>query len=939
MNRRSFRAQQWILSIMLFVLTVGSAVAQSTTATIRGRVSSESGEAIGAADIIATSTTSGFTHTTTSRSDGSFTLGGLTPGTYTIVVASAATQVSTEQVTVLIGQTLDLVFRLTPSTVLTESITVVGDQLIETRATEVSTNITRQQIESLPQSSRNFLNFAGLAPGVVMTTDDANKQIKGGAQTAAATNVFIDGVSYKNDIIQGGVVGQDSSRGNPFPQNAVQEFRVITQNYSAEYQKASSAIITAITRSGSNKLSGDVFVYYQDKSLVDNDPFAEKRGDPKPPYERLQYGVNLGGPIMRDRMHFFASFEANDQDRQERVTLGGLRNIPFAQQFRDREGTFTQPFRSKLGFGKLSFQPTSSQLFDLSASIRDETDIRSFGGSTSYESAENIEQTVLNTGLRHQFTASTWLNEASLSYQDYNWHPQPLNNTIGREYIGIIRIGGRGGEQEIGQKRISFRDDVTFTGLKLGPGSHTFKVGGNADDLEYTVRKDFFGNPFFLYRQDISFDFPFEAQYGIGDPNLSADNQEFGLYVQDEWSVNPKLLLNLGIRWDYETNMLDPDYVTPADVRAGFSKFFSSNYFTDGTKRSSAKDLFQPRLGASYDVFENGRTVVYGGVGRYYDRVLYNDILDVRFRQQYKFGLFRFSADGRPRDGQPTVKFDPRYLTEAGLREVLASGVTGSPEVFLVENDTKVPYSDQWNIGVRQSFGSMVASASYANIRSKNGFSYIFGNRNEQGQCCKQLVPGFGNVLLSTDDKKTWYDAVYLTLDRPYSGTRPWGFNVAYTFSNAEQIGGDLFSLDEKTVNDFPRYAVTGSEDHRLVVSGTIGIPWAARLGSIIEYGSGPHYNIGDATKGFGPNEFVRRYGQGEGDSHITVDLRGEKDFVIGGTNRIGVILEAFNVLGEDRTSCYEDFIPPQGNPRLGEANCILSGTQRRFQLGLRYGF
>src|SRR5258705_8856472 len=105
-------------------------------------------------------------------------------------------------------------------------------------------------METLPQNDRNFLNFAALAPGVLLGTDEFRKEVKAGAQSSSATNVFIDGVSFKNDVIQGGVVGQDSSRGNPFPQNAVQEFKVITQNFSAEHQKASSAIITALTKAG-----------------------------------------------------------------------------------------------------------------------------------------------------------------------------------------------------------------------------------------------------------------------------------------------------------------------------------------------------------------------------------------------------------------------------------------------------------------------------------------------------------------------------------------------------------------------------------------------------------------------------------------------------------------------------------------------------------------
>jgi hypothetical protein len=932
-------------AVRLLVLTVvllaiaAVAIAQTTTATIRGKVTNENGEGIAGADIVATNVNTGFTNLAVTDGNGNFNMGGVTPGTYTILVASPAYREATEERTVLVGQTIDLNLRLSPSTVLTESITVVGDTFVETKSSEVATNVTRQQIESLPQPDRNFLNFAALAPGVNLSTDPLRKEISAGAQGASSTNVFIDGVSFKNNVIQGGVIGQDSSRGNPFPQNAVQEFRVITQNYSAEYQQASSAIITAITRSGTNRFSGDVFAYYQDKDLVENDPFSEARNQPKPEYERLQWGLSVGGPIIRDKMHFFASYEANDQDRQERVTLGPLRNTPFGQQFIDREGLFTQPFRSDLFFGKLSFQPTQSQLVDFSASYRDETDIRSFGGDRTFEAAENVENNVISTTLRHQLTSNTWLNEAALSYQELEWHPNPLSDEVGTFIIGLGFFGGRGGEQIIGQERIAFRDDLSFTGLNLA-GLHTLKVGANIEFLDYSIEKDFWGNPLFLFREDIGFDFPFEAEYGVGDPDMSAENETYGVYVQDEWAVNPSLLVNLGLRWDYETNMMDPDYVTDPAIRATFQNLLPSRYFTDGDDRETPTDMFAPRLGFSYDIFQNGQTVAFGGWGKYYDRVLFNDILDVRFRQQYKFGRFRFSEDGLPRDGAPTVRWENRYFSEAGLREVMATGQTGEPEAFLLENDTEVPYSNQWNLGVRHNFGPVVGSVAYSNIRSYHGLSWQFAFRNPNGSCC--AIQGewpFANVLISNDDRRTWYDAIFLTLDRPLTTDASWGFNVAYTYAEAEQNGRDLFALSYPTIEEFGRYRVTGSEDHRLVASGILRAPWDILLSTLFQYGSGPYFGINDASAGFGYPLERYRGGAGEGRSWNTVDLRAEKDFRFGGNNRFGVTLEAFNVLNEDRFSCYEDFQGPSGNPRLGEPNCIISGSQRRFQVGLRYGF
>ncbi|HVS30772.1 MAG TPA: TonB-dependent receptor, partial [Thermoanaerobaculia bacterium] len=758
-----------------------------------------------------------------------------------------------------------------------------------------------------------------------------------------AVNVFIDGVSFKNDVLVGGVIGQDSSRGNPFPQNAVQEFRVLTQNYSAEFQKSSSAVITAVTKSGSNELMGDVFGYYQDKALVDaRNPLATNPGE-KPEYERLQLGASIGGPIIRDRMHFFLSYESNDEDRENNVAFGGTTGAAadaLRQQFASRPGFYTSPFELRLIFGKLSFQPAAAHLFDLSGYIREETDVRGFGGATSFESAENVAQDIWQVALRHQLTGSSWLNEATLSYQDYQWNPQPLSGTsIGLNYQGVLRVGGRSTEQNFNQKRLGLRDDVTFTGFRWH-GDHSVKVGGNVDLLDYEVFKRFTGNPEFQFRSSENYEFPFEARYGLGNPNLSGDNTQIGLFVQDDWHLTDRATLNLGVRWDYESDMFGTDYVTPQNVRNAIAFLnVPSNFLTDGNDRSAIDDMIAPRLGATYDLFGTARSIVFGGWGRYYDRILYNNTLDERFRLQYSVGLFRFSRDGAPRDGQPTVAWDPRYLTEAGLQEVLATGVTGNPEIFLIENDTRSPHSDQWNIGLRQQLGSFVGEISYANVRSKNGFTFIRGNRRPDGTCCI-AIPGFSGLIVSADDVRTWYDAIYLKLDRPFTSSSNWSAGLAYTYSDATQIGGDLFSLDFPRVADYPRYPTQAVPDHQATLNVLYRLPWDVSVGSLLRYNSGVKYNIDDQSRGGGPNERRFMRGAGEEDADTILDLRLEKTFRVGGIG-LGLIGEVFNVFDDKLFVGYSGFIPtlPNTNANFGKPSGVQFGSGRRFQYGARITF
>jgi outer membrane receptor protein involved in Fe transport len=938
-------AFRWKAAVLLILITAlpWTAAAQSSTATLRGTIHDESGNVFPGAEVTATSLERGYTQSATAGNDGVYVLAGLAPGRYKITVVAPSYNQSSREISLLVGQTLPINFRLTPDLVLMEQITVVGTTPVEMETHEVATNVTREQMESLPQNNRNFMNFATLAPGVRFSDGEFNKQFSSGAGALAQNhvNVVIDGASFKNDVLQGGVIGQDSSRGNPFPQNAVQEFRVLTQNYSAEFSKASGAIITAVTKSGSNTLMGDAFGFFQDKDLVAANPFAAA-GTPKPEYERMQLGASLGGPIIRDRMHYFLSYESNDEDRESQVNFGtqtGAAADALRAQFADRPGFYGVPFELRLLFGKVTLQPGAQHLVDVSGYIRDETDIRFGSGSTAYDVAEEVAQDIWNIGTRYQLTGTDWLNELILNYQYYQWNPRPLNaDVVGLNYEGIIRVGGRDTEQDISQTRLGIRDDVMFSGWEW-KGSHSVKVGGNADFLQYDVVRRLFGNPLYSFRGAENWEFPYQAQYGVGDPNTSGDNTQIGLFVQDDWAVNQKLTVNLGVRWDYESDMFDTGHVTPQRIRDQVAFLnLPGKYFSNGNNRDPIDDMIAPRLGVTYDLLGNARTVLFGGWGRYYDRIRYGQVDGEKFRLQYATATFRFSRNGAPRDGQPTAIWDPRYMTIAGLEELMAIGTTGVPEIHLMANDLKAPYTDQWNLGVRQALGNYVVSASYANQRGYDYVTMIRGNRRPDGTCCLN-VPGSAGVFLSSNDVKTWYDAVYLKVDRPFSGNSRWAASLAYTYSDATQIGGDAFSLDFPRVADYPRYPTQSVPDHQLVANGLLRIPWDVTFGAILSYNSGVKYTITDESRGTSAD--LRRVlrSAGEEDDDTIVDLRLEKTFRFAGVG-IGLIGEVFNVLDDKLYSNYDGLIPfNRENPTFGEPRAVIFGSGRRFQYGARITF
>ncbi|HYN21931.1 MAG TPA: TonB-dependent receptor, partial [Thermoanaerobaculia bacterium] len=866
-------------------------------------------------------------------------------------------------------------------------VTVVGEAvqlLVETRTSEVATNVTPQQIESLPQNNRNFLGLANLAPGVRFTDDqDATAKFRSGASDSRQVNVFVDGLSYKNDLLQGGAFMQDSSRGNPFPLNAVQEFRILTQNYKAEYEKASAAVITAVTKSGGNDFNGDVLYLYQDSDLVAQDDFSKERGDKKPDYERKQVALAIGGPIQRDKLHFFLSYEGNEQDRLATIFRGSSFDSAPANvrqslgQF--QTGALTQPFESDLYFGKLSWQPASGQTLFATFHRRDEQEVKGFGGQRTLDGAESFEIGTDAFVLKHTGIIGNILNEASGTIQTMQWNPSALDDSTPRlNFIGILDTGGRDATQNFKQDKIGVRDDVSYA--FDWRGSHSVKGGLSVNWLDYEITKALFENALFEFRSDEQWQFPFQARVGFGNPSLEFSNTQAGLYLQDDWQVLSNLTLNLGVRWDYESNMINNDFRTPPELVSAMENacrtygapvggqstwclrdFLDlSRYTTDGSDRDAYYGMVQPRLGFAWDVRGNAKTVVFGGWGKYYDRVNLNDIFDEQYRQQYKIFSFCFSEDGSPAPncGVPALAWRDEFLSAEALRQLIASGQAPGPEVFLVDNEMRPPRSDQWTLGIRHQFGNWLTSLSYAGVRGYNGLLYFFGDLPPGTAFGDRFgnnvqIPGFARVFVTSTARRSWYDGIFLNLDRPITADGKWGFNLAYTYAEAEQTGTDnpfegvafgaFDYLDADSLFQFPG---TNDERHRLVMSGTVALPANFQASSIITLGSGLPFTVFDDSTA----PFTVRWNEGRPEkkdfiipdawAYRSMDLRLEWQApTIANAVRVSVIGEGFNVFNFDNGGCFESFKPrlPAVNARFGEPNCQFN--TRRFQGGVRVGF
>ncbi len=956
-------AGRFTLAALLLAGSVPAA-AQLTTAIVRGNVSSAAAPSPGAV-VTARNVDSGFTSRATAGADGAYVLPGLRPGTYDISFAAGG-QTVTRQVIVGVGQSSTLDVDLAP-VVGEELITVNSGRLVETRTSEIGTNVTTRQIETLPQSSRNFLNFADLAPGVRASKNENRRTFSGGgigedpngeSLASPQVNVFVDGVSLKSNIQQGGLVGGDSSRGNPFPQGAVPEFRGLSANSKAEYEDAGVSVITAVTKSGGNEFHGEVFGFYQDKNLREKDYFEKLEDRPKGEFKRKQYGGSLGGPIITDKLNFFISYEGNDEDRLINVRLGN-RDPANLARFGQYEGTFASPFRSDLGFAKLTFQPGDRDKIELSGSLRTEAETSGFGGATAQEAASVNKNNVYTGNLRWQHTGDDWQNEASVDYLYYKFEPTALNpDLVGQDFQGVVRFGGRDTTQRVIQQGLTLRNNVTLSNIEALGGNHVIKFGGKVSFQKYEVNNNLNGNPLFNYRidagQGLDYSFPFEAIYGLGDPTVRANDTQVGLFVQDDWEATEKLTFNLGLRWDWESNAKNNSYVTPPDAVAALRSlettvaaqgggFRADDYISTGNNRKPFTTAFQPRIGVSYDVFDDQRTVFFAGFGRYYDRTLFRNAAEESLFRQFTLRTFAFSRDGAPRNGQPTIAWNDSYLSREGLDALIATNIAPNGELRVIRNDTRPPRTDQYSVGVRQKFGRLQTSLSYTHIEGRNQVGYFPANRsvarNADGFLDFIPVPGFGNVVALTQDRASRYDGIFLTVDKPYTAASPWSVSVAYTLAWAKERGYG-FNFDFPDVANQPFRPNAGNERHRVVISGLADLPWGLQASTLMTFASGQPFFVTDASNGFGSGLVLGNYGKPR--AFRQVDLRLVKNIYLSGDRgpRIQIIAEVFNVFNRANFGGYDGFIPrsPEVNENFGMPNS-LNSPPRSFQFGGRFTF
>jgi hypothetical protein len=652
--------------IVVGVVAVTPAYAQVSLSTggISGIVTDPQGAAVPGARITITSKELGTNQVLQSSSAGYFTVGALSPGNYTVRAEAPNFKSFQTTVPVQVGQMATVNVRLelgTPSTLV--EVTTTGVTVNSEQAT-VQDVLTAQDIEQLPVNGRNFLDLATLEPGVQIqdgSTFDPTKNgyssLSFGGRFGRTARIEVDGVDISDETV--GTTTQN------IPQSAIEEFQVSSSSLDMSTELTSSGTVNVVTRSGKNEWHGQAFYYgrsNQTSAKIADNP----DGTPADlPFGRKQFGGNIGGAFLPNKLFFFLDFERTDQSLDNPVTLGsgnpfqqfsGSYNSPFTErEYLARldyniKNNWTAFFRfnydqnsSVRGFNPGVYQPfanvdyvptyvagTDFQIGKTTNSIRFEflkfrnSIVDGVALSGSPDPAPGISLNITPNGSDltclaggELFCSGTNILAPQKTYQEdrqikYDGSATMGHHTLryGMSYNGIL---GGGFASFFGiQPAVTSVDDGAGLARAFAAGN-PYGPGGVSNPLNWPVSTILFGNG-----QGYSTETP-----GFGLPAGGQHDHRFDFYVGDQWKIMSNLTLTFGLHYGRDTGRTDSD-LGPIPALAQFD-----NQFYNGLERrvNQPNLNFGPQFGFAWDPAKTGKTVIRGGVGLYYENAIFNNVL------------------------------------------------------------------------------------------------------------------------------------------------------------------------------------------------------------------------------------------------------------------------------------------------------------------------
>jgi hypothetical protein len=979
-----------MLVIICALMLPAIPAAQQGTTEVRGQVTDPQGAVLPGVTVTVRHQETGMFRETVSNAEGTFFVSGIVPGMYQIEAElQGFKKYSRRDVRLEIGKTATADVRLEVGS-LTEVIDVVAETpIVDVTSKEVGGSVTSRELVELPSVNRNFVGFVGLLPGIIPTISTesfGSDSVTVNGQDPRNNNYMLDGANNNDDVI-----GQRAGTQARTAIESVQEFQVITNQFDAEFGRTTGAVINAVTKQGTNRFRGSAFGFFQDANFTKRDFFAELNDLPKPDTSQQQFGGTIGGPILRDKAHFFVSVE------RVRIDEGITIFTPARPEF---NATTTERTRVWNTVARADHQLTPNQTWGVRWLRESSPQFNQVIGDVTLDAAReesDVDQTIVGT--LNSVLGNTRVNTLRLAWtQEDVAFANPCFNTNGRIQANCLPTLAfetfTTQQSTVAQARVNdaYQIEDTFSWFVPGRrGDHDIKAG---IQLQYSQSENDTQdnlNGTFSFTQN-------NGPFNPADPRTYPDrftirvpgaggslnkSQSLGAFIQDKWTIARNFTITAGLRYDVEKVVL-PEVDNPL--------------FADEDDYPVDTNNFQPRLGVAYNM--GGRTVVRGGYGRFFDKthfeVINGVLTNAPFTTSFNRNFPLNGADPNPQQGLlPTNPFlvNGPVITDAMRAELeqMFGGETVRNTGATFDNPDRVlPYTDQLSLGVERQIGPDVSvSADYVRAFGRDMLMAVALNPTlrattsttsqnvRQGSATLSLItaglqeryanfdPFSGAVTTFQNVGRTDYDALMLQAEKRFSNNYSLraSYTLAYSRGNTSGAGAPTspFQVLDDLNLDLNEGPTNFDQRHNLVVSGSAIVPrtrgltvsWIARALS------GSPLTIIDSTidadrngtladplaagtyTGTGANAIEVDFDGGRngamGPAFFKLDMRLGYKFNLGNQRTLDVFGEIFNVTDRD------NFANPTGNRSsdnfLTLTSLSTSTNPRTGQFGIRFGF
>jgi hypothetical protein len=919
-------------ALLVFIFSgLGAAQQNVTSATLSGRIEDERGSVVSGVTVTATHLETNQQLTTTSDVEGRYRFPYLRTGAYDLKVEAQGFDPLTRQLTVLVGQALDMPIKLDVAGVSAQVNIGTDTPVVETVRTQITETIRPREIHELPLNGRNYLDLALLVPGVSPTNTGSNQRF---AETSAVPGQGISIAGQRNlynSFVVDGVSANDDAAdltGTYYSQEVIDQFQVVTSGGIAEFGRASGGVVNILTKSGTNDLRGDVYGFMRNQRFDARNPLAPT----KDLLTQSQYGASLGGPIRRDGTFFFTNFEQTRRNYSAVLTISPaavnsinnrLRAVNYSGPL-VTTGVVPASFDTTNFFARIDHSLNQHNLLSARYSFYhiNAVNSRSVGGLNDVSRGTGLSDTDQNVVISNVTTfSSRTLNEARFQYTNSRLNA-PVNDEVGP----AVNIAG---VANFGTATVSpLARDINLTELvdnvSTQRGDHSLKFGG--DFLYNRVNIIFPGAVQGVYAFSSLNNFLagnyLNYQQAFGAPSQLQSNPNLGVFVQDEWRLQRNLTLNAGLRYDIQ-DLPDP-------------------IKTD-------TDNIAPRVGLVYAPGDH-KTVVRASIGLYYDRIPLRATSNALQRDGSKFLVVQLS---------PTQTGAPVFPNVLALQP---STLPTKPNITRIDPNIETSYSQQANLQVERELpGNAVVSIGYLHVRAL----HVILSRNLNVPTVPASAgipnlgrpdPNWGNISRFESSGTSNYDGMVVSFNK--RAARWANLRVSYTLSKTIDDAGNFFFSSVQ--NNFNVHDDRGLSDndqrHRLVVSGSLEAPQEGKtsgfqralrgfqLGYIFTYGSPLPFNVllGN-DRNFDTNNNDRPVGvgrnTGRGFDFASLDLRLSRRFRLTERVDLQLLAEGFNLLNRANFGVPNNTFGSGVQPLPAFGKPTAAFDPRQFQFGMKVSF